>query len=104
MLLGEALRGTQPFPHLAHDGQRRSIPDPLTKIPKNTELRGFQATQKLGSRVIDELHAGEEQYDMGSSAKKAEGSRRSVRWAGGDSSATGARDSAKSEGVWSSIP
>lgn len=57
--------GTGPFPHLAYGGQRHSIPDPLTKIPKNTELRGFRATQKLESRVIYELHAGEEHYDMG---------------------------------------
>lgn len=54
-----------PFPHLAYGGQRHSIPDPLTEIHKNTELRGFRATQKLGSRVIYEFHAGEEQYDMG---------------------------------------
>lgn len=39
---------------VAYSGEMYSIPDPLSKIPKNTELRGFQVTQKLGFRVLFE--------------------------------------------------
>lgn len=39
---------------VAYSEEMYSIQDPLTKIPKNTELRGFQVTQKLGFRVLFE--------------------------------------------------
>lgn len=39
---------------VAYTGDMYSIADPLTKIPKKSELRGFQITQNLGFRALFE--------------------------------------------------